>query len=243
VVGESPSPVALSDRSLALQVPIERGGTRRGRSTPRGVPGSIEGMSDPRQTPAVAPWSLETEETIGDYRIFQLTRSVRRSPRDGRESAFVRIDAPNWVNVVALTGEGRLLLIEQYRHGADAITIEIPGGTVDEGETPAQAIARELEEETGYVPAELHPLGRVEPNPAFQSNTCWTYLGLGCTFRGNARPDPSEEIAVRLSSLAEFTALIDSGTIRHALVVAAHDHLRRALARRDPRTAALAPWL
>jgi hypothetical protein len=89
----------------------------------------------------------------------------------------------------------------------------------------------------------LHLLGRVEPNPAFLSNTCWTFLALGCAPGGDAHPDPTEEIVVCERPLADFTALIDDGAIRHALVIAAHDHLHRAIARRDPHTASLWPWV
>ncbi len=196
-------------------------------------------MSTSDEPSALARWPLKSEQDLGDHSIFTLTRSVRRSPRRGLDHTFTRLDAPDWVNVVAVREDGQLLLIEQYRHGTDAITLEIPGGTVDGGETPAQAAARELEEETGYFPAEILLLGQVEPNPAFLSNTCWTFLALGCTHRGRAEPDVSEEIELRLSTISGFSDLIHQGAIRHALVIAAHDHLQRALARREPSVSTL----
>ncbi len=181
-----------------------------------------------------APWPLVDETVVGEYSIFTLSRSVRRSPTSGRVHEFLRLDAPDWVNVVALTTEGRLILVQQFRHGTDRETLEIPGGAVDPGEGPEQAAARELAEETGHRAASVTLIGVVEPNPAFLSNRCWTYLATGCRRVGAPRFDPSEEIETRFSTLAEFTDLIDRGTIQHALVVAAHDHLQRGIRRREP---------
>jgi 8-oxo-dGTP pyrophosphatase MutT (NUDIX family) len=184
-------------------------------------------------------WITLDTEVLGSYPIFELTRSHQRSPRSGREHSFLRLDCPDWVNVIALTDLGRLILIEQYRHGTDEMTLEIPGGAVDPGESPSSTAARELEEETGYVATELVEIGRVDPNPAFQSNRCWTFLALGCRPDGEIRPDPSEEIEVVLVPLADFTTLIDRGVITHSLVVAAHDHLARGLRRGADWTARL----
>jgi 8-oxo-dGTP pyrophosphatase MutT (NUDIX family) len=174
------------------------------------------------------------EEALGSYRLFELRRVTRRSPTTAAEHSFLRLLAPNWVNVIAITGDGRLVLVEQYRHGIDRATLEIPGGEIDEGETPAAAAARELEEESGYRAGELIQLGEVHPNPAFLSNTCWTFLALDCSADGVLNPDPSEEIAIHLVELDEFTNLIDEGKIEHSLVIAAHDHLQRGRRRGEP---------
>lgn len=174
------------------------------------------------------------DEALGSYRLFELRRVTRRSPTTAAEHSFLRLLAPDWVNVIAVTVDGRLVLVEQYRHGTDRTTLEIPGGEVDEGETPAAAAARELEEESGFRAGELVELGQVHPNPAFLSNTCWTFLALDCRADGVVRPDPTEEIAIHLVELGEFTDLIDDGKIEHSLVIAAHDHLQRGRRRGAP---------
>jgi len=181
----------------------------------------------------ILPWPVVSEETVGEYSIFSLSRTVRRSPATGRQHPFLRLDAPDWVNVVAVTSSGDLVLVEQYRHGTDTVTLEIPGGAVDAGEDSAGAASRELEEETGYLGGELHLLGTVEPNPAFLSNRCFTYLAVGCQPVGVVNPDPGEEIALRLVPLARFGELIDRGDITHSLVIAAHDHLQRSVRREE----------
>ena len=99
----------------------------------------------------------------------------------------------------------------------------------------------ELEEETGYRASELIEIGRVDPNPAFLSNRCWTYLALGCRAEGEMNLDPSEEIEVSLLPLVDFARLIDDGTITHSLVIAAHDHLRRGMQRKADWAAKLPP--
>jgi len=177
------------------------------------------------------PWTTLATEVLGTYPIFELSRSRQRSPDSGREHQFLRLDCPDWVNVIALTDDGRMVLVEQYRHGTDEVTLEIPGGAVDPGESPETAAVRELEEETGYRASELIEIGRVDPNPAFLSNRCWTYLALGCRADGEVHLDPSEEIEVSLAPIKDFARLIEEGAITHSLVVAAHDHLQRGIQR------------
>ncbi|HQR67297.1 MAG TPA: NUDIX hydrolase [Thermoanaerobaculia bacterium] len=167
-------------------------------------------------------WRLVARGTPVDYRVFRVRQDRVRSPRTARDHDVVVLDAPNWVNVVAVTEDRRVVLVRQFRHGTRETTLEIPGGAVDPGDrSPLAAAKRELKEETGYVSRRWRRLGLVEPNPAIQSNLTWTFLAEGARRAGAAAPAPGEELEVVLVPEKRLDALARRGVIRHALVIAA----------------------
>ncbi len=164
-------------------------------------------------------WRRASSEIIADCRVFQVRRDKSADPRTGREHDFYVLEAPDWINVVPLTADNEVVMIEQYRHGTEEVTLEIPGGMVDVGEEPQAAAARELLEETGYAAGEITLLGRTRPNPAIQNNWIHTFLARDVSFRRAPVFDGTEHTAVRLVPLAGIPALIRDGVIDHALVV------------------------
>ncbi|HEV3468370.1 MAG TPA: NUDIX hydrolase [Pyrinomonadaceae bacterium] len=169
---------------------------------------------------APAAWERESSERVADCRVFKVRRDLSKDPRTGRTHDFYVIEAPDWINVVPLTARDEVVLIEQYRHGTTELSLEIPGGMVDGDESPLDAAARELVEETGYAARELIPLGRTRPNPALQDNWLHTFLARGAEYRHEPVCAGTEQTAVRLVPVAEIPRLIAGGAITHSLVVA-----------------------
>lgn len=179
------------------------------------------------------PWKRLRQGLAHDYTVLKVSEDIYADPRTGHEHPRVFIDTPEWCNIIAVTPEEQLVLIRQYRFGVGAHTLEIPGGLVDHGEEPAAAAARELEEETGYVPGRLVALGSVHPNPALQGNRCHSFLALDCVRRHGGRQDHGEDITVELHPRAQVPRLILEGQITHSLVVVAFflERLRAEAAR------------
>ncbi|HAV62163.1 MAG TPA: NUDIX hydrolase [Verrucomicrobiales bacterium] len=170
----------------------------------------------------IKPWPVLKSTPSGDYRIFTIRTDRRRSPRTDAEHDFFVIDCPDWVNVVAVTPDGRLVMIEQFRMGSNTVELEIPGGLIDaHDESPLAAGLRELREETGFEGTKAEILGDIFPNPAIMSNTCHTVLVHNCELKHPTEFDHGEDLLTRLVPVAEIPGLIAAGKIRHSLVVVA----------------------
>jgi len=165
-------------------------------------------------------WDKYKSEPVGDFRVFTVRKQWNRSQESGKDGSFFVVDAPSWINVLAITADDRAVLVEQYRHGCDRVTLELPGGCVDSGEDPLEAARRELEEETGYSSDDWVPLGWCDPNPALFSNRCFSYLARNAKLTKPQALDSMEEISVQTPPLAEVPRLVAQGEIRHALIVA-----------------------
>lgn len=176
-------------------------------------------------TSPVQPWPLLRSESLGNFRIFRLRKDWRRSPRTGKDHDFIVLDAPDWVNVIALTPAREVVLVEQFRHGTASVDLEIPGGVMDPTDLdPVAAGVRELQEETGFVGENARLIGTIRPNPAIQSNRCHTVLVENCRRVANLEFDAGEDIRTRLAPAADLPQLVANGRIPHSLVVVAIFH-------------------
>lgn len=170
----------------------------------------------------IKPWPKISSKPVGDFRIFTIRTDLKVSPRTGREHDFYVIDSVNWVNVIAVTPDEKLVMVEQYRHGSNTVELEIPGGMMDPGETlPLATGLRELREETGYEGERARLLSEIFANPAIMSNTCYTVLVENCRLQHAVEFDHGEDLVTRLVPVADLPSLVAGGKIRHPLVVVA----------------------
>lgn len=180
------------------------------------------------------PWLYLERSLVTETRIFRLFAERWRSPRTSAEHVFTNIDSPDWVNVVALDGEGNMLLIRQFRFGTRAFTLEVPGGMCDPGEEPRVTAVRELREETGYEAGSVVDLGFAYPNPAIFNNRVHMFLVEGCTATGTLKLDAGEDIEVVPLPVERVMEMVQTGEITHALVAVAlqrFDLYRRGMLR------------
>lgn len=169
-------------------------------------------------------WKTTSERQLVHTKIFDLDEVTRSEEGTDREGQFFVLKAQDWINVIAITSDNRLVLVEQFRHGTNEFELEIVGGMVDRGESPLDAALRELKEETGFEPTAnsiIEQIGDVKPNPAFLNNHCYTFLVTNVERSSGQTFDEHENIHVRLEPLSEMDALVRSGEITHSLVIAA----------------------
>lgn len=177
-------------------------------------------MSQPLVLPAprLRPWVRVRSESVASFRIFQLERGTWNDAEGRpRGDAYV-LRCRDWCNVVAVTPDDQVVLVWQYRFGTDGLSLEIPGGVIDEGEEPIVAAGRELREETGYGFDSIEPLVTVDANPAIQENRCFTFVARGARPVAATAFDEQEELETVLVPAARIADLLDGGQVKHSLV-------------------------
>ncbi len=173
----------------------------------------------------IRPWEKVSSRPLGEFRIFKIRSDRKISPRTRQEHDFFVIDSVDWVNIIALTPDRQLVMVEQYRHGSNTIELEIPGGMMDEEDAlPEVTAQRELREETGYEGKPACVIGKVFPNPAIMTNTCFTVLIENCHCIHPVEFDHGEDLITRLVPISGIPSLVASGAVRHSVVLAALYH-------------------
>jgi ADP-ribose pyrophosphatase len=140
---------------------------------------------------------------------------------DGRiVDDYYVLEYPDFANALAITEDNKVLMVQQYRQAAGIISLEVPGGVVDEGEEPEQAIKRELLEETGYEFNDIELVSVLYPNPSTANNKCHFYLAKGGKKIKEAHLDDLEELIVEEYTIPELKQLLLDNKIGQALQTA-----------------------
>ena len=168
----------------------------------------------------VSIWPLVREEGVLDTPVFTVRKHHCRSPKDGADKGFFILDCPDWVQVLAVTAAGEAVLVRQFRQGSRALSLELPGGVVEKGQTPEEAARRELQEETGYTAESWRPLISFRPNPATHNNRAHLFLADGARLTGPTDFDENEELELITVPLNKLKNLVMDGTIDHVIMAA-----------------------
>jgi ADP-ribose pyrophosphatase len=178
----------------------------------------------------VVSWKVLASHNAFDHRWYVVRRDTVQLP-DGTVDDYFLSVRPDVVVVVAVDRFGQMVMVRQYQHGVCERTLEFPAGTFKD-EQPEAAALRELEEETGYVPARIEYLGRCFDNASKNTNTVHMLLALDCEPRGQQRLDPMEKAAgleVVLMPVAKVAQALDDGDIAAMSSVAAGYRAMRRL--------------
>ena len=138
-----------------------------------------------------------------------------------RKKRIITLESPDWVNIIPITKNNQVVLVKQFRFGTKSETLEIPGGMIDNHETPSIAAGRELFEETGYSYENITKLGNISPNPALFNNRVFTFLANDAYLSEENVNNQDEINEVVLVDLNDIPKLLKTGAIEHALVIAA----------------------
>lgn len=169
----------------------------------------------------VLRWKKLRSNTGPELPLFRTRIDFLEHPTSSEKFERLVLEAPDWVNVVAITEDGKSVLVEQYRFGIGDLTLEPVGGIVDAGEKPLAAAKRELLEETGFGGGRWHYLGSVQANPAFHNNLCHHWLAEDVQEMQAPTPDEGEAIRVHLVTLDQIKTAIAEGRLIHALALSA----------------------
>ena len=179
---------------------------------------------------SVAPYSIVKPDRFGrkdDRRRYlvhdqwmRLRADACTLPNGTVIKPYYVLEENDWVHVFAQNEDGEVLVVRQYRYAAGAICAELPGGVIDEGETPLVAAKRELSEETGYSASEWQQVASVYANPARQTNRVHTFVARGLSKVAEQNLDDTEEIQVAFASVAKIKEMVKEGVFSQSLHIA-----------------------
>lgn len=163
------------------------------------------------------PFETLTSEYLSNHMYFTARKDSYRTPAGKVVDPYFVVEMPTSVAAMAITEDGQVILVKQYRHPIGEELIELPGGFIDEGEQPMQAVERELLEETGYKFSSCHYLGTTAANPGVLNNVTHLFIAVGGERTAAQHLDANEEIEIVLKPLDEVREMLRRSEIKQSM--------------------------
>ena len=162
-------------------------------------------------------WKVLSTEYLSRHPYFTARKDKCETPEGKIIDEYFVVELPATACAVAITAQDEVLMVRQYRHPLKETILEIPGGFVDENETPAMAIERELREETGYEFTAITQVGRVSANPGVLEGYTYLFLAEGGKKTGAQQLDKNEVLELEKISVEKLKTLFLENKIVQAL--------------------------
>ncbi len=164
-------------------------------------------------------WNIDAKKTLWNGRIFSLESYACSHPGKNVSHDFIIVNSRDWINIVALTEDGKFIMVRQHRLGTDEMTLETTAGVMEQGEDPVEAARRELSEETGYEPSSMTLMKTLTANPAIMNNRIHFFLATGCRKVSGQNLDHAEDIDVELYTRQQILDMMQDGRINHTIII------------------------
>lgn len=165
-------------------------------------------------------WNVLESDYLLRNKWLTVRKDYVRMPSGAEINDYYVLEYPDWINVIAITEDGKFVIERQYRHGTQSVDYELCAGTIEDGEAPIDAAKRELLEETGYEGGEWTLYCESCPNTAAMTNRNYTFLAKGVRYSGERHLEKTEDIEIHLMTYAEVKELVMNGEIKQGQMLA-----------------------
>ena len=166
-------------------------------------------------------WRLSDSKLLRKFRVVTVLEDQYVNRETDERRSYVVCDSADWVLVIPITTDGKIVFVNQFRHGRKEFVLEIPGGVMEPDESPIETARRELMEETGFAANSIEICGSLLPNPALNNARIHVAIAKGCRLTSEPTPEPFELISVDLREMNDVAQMIQGGELQHARCIAA----------------------